>query len=85
MLVINPAIIHQKIRLLASGASNNVLNTLVPGRFQVTNEGRSVIYAEKISRKHKNANNLFIANFSSTCFSAVTTAAANSPNEAPIL
>jgi lipopolysaccharide export system permease protein len=58
MLWINPLIAQQKGKELAQ---NNLLDTLRPGRFQVINGGRRVVYLEKISRDHPRADNLFIA------------------------
>ncbi len=57
-LWVNPIIADQKSKGIAS---DNVLSTLRPGRFQVINEGRTVVYVEKISRNRQQANNLFIA------------------------
>ncbi|EKD54946.1 MAG: hypothetical protein ACD_60C00031G0004 [uncultured bacterium] len=61
MLWLNPSIIANKQQTLASNSSDNLLNTLMPGRFQVSNDGKRVIYVEKISRSHKKASNLFVA------------------------
>jgi lipopolysaccharide export system permease protein len=58
MLWINPLIAQQKGKELAQ---NNLLDTLRPGRFQIINGGKRVVYMEKISRDHKRADNLFIA------------------------
>jgi lipopolysaccharide export system permease protein len=61
-LWINPSIAAKKEQLLSQGASiNNILATLMPGRFQVSNDGKRVVYVEKISRDKKQAHNLFIA------------------------
>jgi lipopolysaccharide export system permease protein len=62
MLWVNPWIANVKGKLIAhSVASENVLDTLMPGRFQVSNDGRRVVYVEKISRNRQHAENLFIA------------------------
>lgn len=61
MLWINPAIAIDKQKVLASGSADNLLGTLMPGRFQVSADGSRVVYVEKISRNHKEANNLFVA------------------------
>lgn len=61
MFWVNPFIAADKQKILASGSIDNLLNTLMPGRFQVGSDGRRVVYVERISRDHKQANNLFIA------------------------
>ncbi len=61
MLWINPAISMDKQKVVASGTFDNLLGTLMPGRFQVSNDGKRVVYVEKISRDHKQASNLFVA------------------------
>lgn len=62
MLWVNPYIASQKDQLIRSNlAENNLLNTLMPGRFQVSNDGKRVIYVEKISNDRKQAQNIFIA------------------------
>lgn len=61
MLWINPGIAESKQKILASGSADNLLDTLMPGRFQVSSDGRRVAYVEKISRGRKEADNIFIA------------------------
>lgn len=58
MLWVNPLIADQKGKQISQ---HNLLETLRPGRFQVIHDGRWVVYVEKISRDHKQASNLFIA------------------------
>ncbi len=60
-LWINPLIAKQKEVLFTQSAAANLLDTLMPGRFQVANHGQRVVYVEKITRDHKRADNLFIA------------------------
>ena len=61
-LWVNPWIATQKSKLIAySLSTDNLLNNLMPGRFQVSPDGRRVFYVERISRNHKQANNIFIA------------------------
>lgn len=55
---VNPMIAAQKSQGLTQ---DNLLDTLRPGRFQVINGGTRVVYVEQISRDHKEADNLFIA------------------------
>jgi len=61
-LWVNPWIASQKDRLIAQGLTEeNILKTLMPGRFNVSSDGRRVIYVESISQRPKHAENLFIA------------------------
>jgi lipopolysaccharide export system permease protein len=61
-LWVNPWIASQKGKLIAKGMTEeNILKTLMPGRFHVSSDGRRVIYVESISQRHKQAENLFIA------------------------
>lgn len=60
-LFLNPYIASQKAKLFSEGGEANLLDTLMPGRFQVTNDGNRVVYVEKISRNHRQAKNIFIA------------------------
>jgi len=60
MLWMNPLIANKKAQLMTHSLSpDNILETLIPGRFQVS--GDRVIYVESISRKHNIAKNVFIA------------------------
>lgn len=61
MLWVNPTIAADKQKVLTSGSADNLLDTLMPGRFQVSSDGRRVAYVEKISRNRKEADNIFIA------------------------
>ncbi|MES2217945.1 MAG: LPS export ABC transporter permease LptF [Pseudomonadota bacterium] len=58
MLLVNPAIALEKNKGISQ---NTIMDTLRPGRFQVLNDGRRVVYVEKISRDRQQADNLFIA------------------------
>ncbi len=61
-LWINPIISANKERTLAAGMSaENIIASLMPGRFQVSSSGRRVIYVESISRARKKADNIFFA------------------------
>jgi len=61
MLWVNPMITANKQKILSSGSADNLLDTLMPGRFQVSSDGKRVAYVEKISRNHREADNIFIA------------------------
>ncbi len=58
---VNPTIAADKQKVLTSGSADNLLDTLMPGRFQVSSDGKRVAYVEKISRNRKEADNIFIA------------------------
>lgn len=62
-LWVNPWLADQKEQLIVrSLTTDNLLDNLMPGRFQVLNDGARVIYVERISQKHKEATNVFFAN-----------------------
>jgi lipopolysaccharide export system permease protein len=61
-LWVNPLIAVEKNKLIArSIAASNILNTLMPGRFQVTGDDNRVIYVESMARNHQKAQNIFVA------------------------
>lgn len=61
-LVINPWIAVKKEHALANAMSiENVLANMIAGRFQVTHDGKRVVYVENISRNRRVADNLFFA------------------------
>lgn len=63
MVWINPIIAVKRDQLLAQVFSvESILNSLMPGRFQVSPDGKRVVYVESVSHDHKQANNIFIAN-----------------------
>lgn len=62
MLWVNPFLATAKDNLLNKHiAKENILEMLMPGRFQLTGDDKRVVYVERISRNHKEAQNLFIA------------------------
>ena len=61
-LWLNPYLLSEKDKILEKHvASDNILDTLVAGRFQVSADDKRVIYVESIGRDHQKASNLFIA------------------------
>lgn len=61
-LWVNPWLAAHKEKLIAQSLSaENALNNLMPGRFQVSSDGKRVLYVEHISRDKKEVHNLFIA------------------------
>lgn len=61
MLWLNPILAADKQKALTQGSADHLLETLMPGRFQATNDGRRVVYVEQLSRNRKTAHNIFIA------------------------
>ncbi len=62
MLWINPHIAATKEQIVANSMSeDNLLATVMPGRFQTANGGKRVIYIERMARDRKQAHNVFIA------------------------
>ncbi len=59
---VNPVIAARKDRLVSTDAPENaLLQTLIPGRFMTSSDGRRVFYVEDVGRDHLEANDLFIA------------------------
>ncbi|MDA8561765.1 LPS export ABC transporter permease LptF [Gammaproteobacteria bacterium] len=59
---VNPFLATEKdILFKKSAASENIIDALIPGRFQVDNNDKRVVYVEKIDKQHKGANNIFVA------------------------
>lgn len=62
MLWVNPWISAKRQQVMVSDeATLHLLQTLIPGRFQVSLDGRHVMYVEKLSRDHSRAENVFFA------------------------
>lgn len=62
MLWVNPLISTKRQQVMSSDeATFHLIQTLIPGRFQVSPDGRHMMYAEKISRDHQRAENVFMA------------------------
>lgn len=62
MLWVNPWISAKRQKVMASDeATLHLIQTLLPGRFQVSPDGHHVMYVEKLSRDHKRAENVFLA------------------------
>lgn len=61
MFGLNPFLAQKKNSILASTAAKNLVATLVPGTFKISQDGRRVIYVGSVSRDHKTAENLFVA------------------------
>lgn len=62
MLWVNPAVSSKREQVMASdGATLHLIQTLIPGRFQVSPDGRHVMYVEKLSINRERAENVFMA------------------------
>lgn len=60
-LWINPIIANQRDHMLAQIQATSVLQTLMPGRFQQTNDGNDVFYIESMSNDRQSLKNIFVA------------------------
>lgn len=61
-LWLNPLIAAKKDYLIASDSpENSLVQTLIPGRFMKSADGRRVFYVEDVARDHLEARNVFIA------------------------
>lgn len=62
MLWVNPDISVKRQHIMEGDeATNHLVQTLIPGRFQVSPDGRHVMYVEKLSRDHERAESVFVA------------------------
>lgn len=62
MIWVNPLISAERQHLMESDeATVHLVQTLIPGRFQASPDGSHVMYVEKLSRDHKRAENVFLA------------------------
>ena len=62
MMWVNPAISAKRQQIMSSDeATVHLVQTLIPGRFQASPDGRHVMYVEKLSRDRKRAESVFLA------------------------
>lgn len=62
MLWVNPWISEKRQALMKSDeATLHLIQTVIPGRFQVSPDGKHVMYIEKLSLDRKRAENVFLA------------------------
>ena len=61
MFILNPLLAAQKNKILETKAAANLVATLVPGDFKISNDGNKIIYVGGVTQDHKEATNLFIA------------------------
>jgi len=60
-LWLQPLVTLRSKEVLAEAKSGSILQTIMPGRFQVINNGKKVYYIEKVSRNHGEMHNVFMA------------------------
>lgn len=62
MLWLNPWISEKRQQVMSSDeATVHLVQTLIPGRFQASPDGRHIMYVEKLSRDRNRAQNVFLA------------------------
>lgn len=62
MLWLNPWISAKRQQVMSSEeATVHLVQTLIPGRFQASPDGRHILYVEKLSRDRERAQNVFLA------------------------
>lgn len=61
MLWLNPTILAYKESLLLNGSGQSLLQTIFPGRFEASDDGRTVYYVERLSRNRQKAYGIFMA------------------------
>lgn len=62
MLWVNPAVSAKRQQVMTSdGGTLHLVQTMIPGRFQVSPDGRQVMYVEKLSLDRERAQNVFMA------------------------
>jgi len=61
MFIVNPLIATERQAALTNGSFDTLIETLIPGRFKVMQDGQRVVYVENINRSGQRANNIFMA------------------------
>lgn len=62
MFWVNPVVSAKRQQVMSSDeATMHLVQTLIPGRFQSTPDGKHVMYVEKISHDRERAQNIFLA------------------------
>jgi lipopolysaccharide export system permease protein len=62
MLWLNPWVAAKRQQLMASDeATLHMIQTLIPGRFQASPDGKHVMYVEQLTRDHARARDVFLA------------------------
>ncbi|MCD8500338.1 MAG: LPS export ABC transporter permease LptF [Gammaproteobacteria bacterium] len=58
---LNPYLAEKKNNLMTTKTAKNLVAALVPGSFKISQQGQRVIYVGGVSRDHKTAKDLFVA------------------------
>ena len=61
MISLNPAIAHQREKLLKTTGLQTLIQTIVPGRFRAVMGDQYVFYVEAMNTKHTQAQGVFVA------------------------
>lgn len=61
VLWVNPQLMAYQLRLKTTSPAESILETAMPGRFQMMPGGKQVYYVEDISRDRKKINHIFVA------------------------
>ena len=61
VLFVGPAVAKHRDDLTDIAETSTIFQTLIPGRFQASSDGKKVFYVDKLSRDRKHARNLFMA------------------------
>jgi len=61
MLWMSPKVLGLKREILKTAEAGSMIETLMPGRFQASSDGKQVYYVESISRDKKRLENVFMA------------------------
>lgn len=61
MIWISPEIATERAKVLRTTGIQTLIQTIVPGRFRAVSNGRQVFYVGKMSRDHKQAEDVFVA------------------------
>ncbi len=61
VLWVNPQLMAYQLRLKTASPAESILETAMPGRFQMMPGGKQVYYVEDVSRDRKQINHIFVA------------------------
>jgi len=60
-LYLSPKILADRNQIMFQGRSASLVDTVIPGRFQVASGGKRVVYVQTMSGDRKHVNNIFLA------------------------
>lgn len=61
VFALNPYLAEKKNNLMTTKTAKNLVAALIPGSFKISQQGQRVIYVGGVSRDHKTAKDLFVA------------------------